>query len=173
MTATASWWAGSKGQNLIKQLNGSASATALGNWLASTMPNLFGAGSPYATAGKTNTAIATMMVTLNKSTATALEANILALALNAYATSSTLAGNTKAAQAGFTVTPAGVGGYAYNVFGNGAVFGVANSLNVTVSQYLAAANAKSAKGVAWALDPSHRATAQSVLVTINAIGKIK
>src|SRR5262249_55198779 len=43
-TASIGFWQNKNGQNLIKSLNGAPNATQLGNWLAATFPNLYGAG---------------------------------------------------------------------------------------------------------------------------------
>ena len=40
-TATIGFWQNNKGQSLISALNGGASATQLGHWLAVTFPNLY------------------------------------------------------------------------------------------------------------------------------------
>src|SRR5262249_1982530 len=45
--ASANFWNNSKGQAVILSFNGGSSSTALGNWLATNYPNLFGnAASP-------------------------------------------------------------------------------------------------------------------------------
>src|SRR5207245_9777241 len=45
--ATIGFWHNQNGQAVINSFNGSSTSTALGNWLASTYPNLFGASNPY------------------------------------------------------------------------------------------------------------------------------
>src|SRR5439155_950319 len=48
--ATIGFWHNKNGQALIKSYNGSSTATALGNYLATTFPHLFGAPNPYTSA---------------------------------------------------------------------------------------------------------------------------
>ena len=48
--ATIGFWQNSNGQAVINSFNGSSTSTALGNWLASNFPNLFGASNPYISA---------------------------------------------------------------------------------------------------------------------------
>jgi hypothetical protein len=40
LTGGLSFWQSNSGQALINSFNGGPSATALGNWLAATLPNL-------------------------------------------------------------------------------------------------------------------------------------
>jgi len=47
-TATIGFWQNKNGQNLIKSLNGGATSTQLGNWLAATFPNMYGSTEPGA-----------------------------------------------------------------------------------------------------------------------------
>src|SRR5439155_5181760 len=58
-TATIGYWQNRNGQNLILSLNGGASATQLGHWLAATFPNLYGA-----LGGMTNAGVAAFYKTL-------------------------------------------------------------------------------------------------------------
>ena len=64
-TASTCFWNGCNGQALIKSLNGCSTSTALSNWLASTLPNLFGTGAGcYNIAGKTNAQVASWFQTI-------------------------------------------------------------------------------------------------------------
>jgi hypothetical protein len=64
-TATIGFWQNKNGQNLIKELNGGAAATQLGNWVAATFPNMYGAGAGANNlAGKTNAQVASFYKTL-------------------------------------------------------------------------------------------------------------
>jgi hypothetical protein len=60
-TATIGFWNNKNGQALILALNGGATATQLGSWLAATLPNTFGAnaGSNNLT-GKSNAYVAAL-----------------------------------------------------------------------------------------------------------------
>ncbi len=72
-TQPIAWWNGSSGQALIKALNGGQTATNLGNWLAATFNNLYGAdsGSANDLAGKTNAQVAAYYQALFANTAQA------------------------------------------------------------------------------------------------------
>ena len=70
-TQTIAWWNGSTGQSLIKTLNGGQTAKNLGNWLAATFNNLYGAdaGSANNLANKTNAQVAAYYQALFSNTA--------------------------------------------------------------------------------------------------------
>ena len=152
-TATIGFWQNKNGQNLIKSLNGGATATQLGNWLAATFPNMYGASAGANNlAGKTNAEVAAFYKTLFARTASTaagggppkMDAQVMATALAVYVTNQSLAGTTAAAY-GFLVTANGVGTRTFNVGGNGAAFGVANNSKVTVLDLLLAVNTRSQK----------------------------
>lgn len=132
-TAAIGFWQNRQGQNLIKSLNGGPNATQLGNWLAATFPNMYGAQAGAASlAGKTNAQIADIYTALFKRNANTspggppkLDAQVLATALAVYVTNETLAAVTAAAY-GFQVTVHGVGVSTFNVGARGAAFGVTN-----------------------------------------------
>ncbi len=115
-TATIGFWQNKHGQALIKSLNGGAQATQLGNWLAATFPNLYGAAAGGNNlAGRTNAEVAAFYQSLFKmkgkgwlSGPPKLDAQVLATALAVYVTNENLAGTTAAAY-GFEVTEDGVG----------------------------------------------------------------
>lgn len=46
-TATIGFWRRRRGQYLIKWLNGGPDSTNLGNWLAATLPHMYGSGATY------------------------------------------------------------------------------------------------------------------------------
>src|SRR5262249_44787527 len=65
--ATIGFWHNQNGQAVINAFNGSSSSTALGTWLASNFPHLFGAANPYLSgslAGKTNAQVAAAYLNL-------------------------------------------------------------------------------------------------------------
>src|SRR5437016_4441827 len=115
------FWANKNGQKLL----GSYSA-ALGSWLASTYPNLFGNLS-----GATGTQVGTYFINLKAQSGLSYstETDALALALNVYVTTTGLGWTTTAASYGFKqgFGGAGLGAILYNVGNNGASFGVANN----------------------------------------------
>jgi hypothetical protein len=144
--ATIGFWHNKNGQALINSLNGGASATNLGNWLATNFPNLWGANAgPNNLAGKTNAQIAAYYLTKFNITGQKLDAQILSVAFATYATNTALAGNV-AAKYGFKVDAMGTGSATINIGAGGAAFGVANNSNLSVWQILRATDQFSAGG---------------------------
>jgi len=189
-TATIGFWQNRNGQNLIKSLNGGPTSTQLGDWLAATFPNLYGAGAGANNLnGKTNAQVAEFYKLLFARTARTaagggpakVDAQILATALAVYVTSQTRAGTTAAAY-GFLVTESGVGTRTFDVGSNGAAFGVANNSNVTVLELLSDVNSRSRNGLLYdldadgdandALETSDRTLASNVFSAINEAGDI-
>lgn len=152
-TQTTAYWNGTNGQALIKALNGGSTSTSLGNTLASSLGNLFGAnaGSANNLAGKTNAQVAAYYQSLYSNSAKQVEVGILALALASYVTSSTVAGST-AASYGFTVSASGLALSTANVGSAGAALGVANNSVLTIAELLLRINARSKNGTAWDSD---------------------
>ena len=142
-TAGIGFWQNKNGQALIQSLNGSAASTQLGDWLAATLPNMFGQLS-----GKTNTDVGAHFRTLFAIRGQKLEAQVMATALAAYVTSESLAGTAGQAY-GFTVTTYGVGNRTYNVGTNGAAFGVEDHTEITVVDLLLATDAMTVDGVLY------------------------
>jgi hypothetical protein len=132
MTATIGFWK-NRGQQVITSIPG----TALGDWMATNWPKLFGG---FAHQSSTNVATAFQ----NGASNTYLQA--FAVALDIYFDTSGLGGsvivgNGLAAKYGFKVTTAGGFFATWNIGGAGAAFGVANNSNLTLEQILGAANA--------------------------------
>jgi hypothetical protein len=181
--ATIGFWRNKNGQAVIDSFNGGSTATQLGNWLATTFPNLFGTSNPYtgtSLAGLTNAQIYT--VYSNLSTA-GVQANTyiqaFAVALGIYADTTSLGGqslinNGLAAKYGFKVTSAGGGNATFNIGNNGAAFGVSNGTSLTVFQILAIANANfnPATGLFFGGDPTLTGDLNNVLNGINTKGDI-
>jgi protocatechuate 3,4-dioxygenase beta subunit len=142
-TATIGFWHNKNGQALILSMNGGPNSTALGTWLASHYPCIFGGLN-----GKANTVVAAQFQTYFNVTGQKTYAQVMAGALAVYATSSTLAGGSQAAAYGFNVSPGGIGSHVYNVGSNGTALGLSNNTSYTISQLLQAANAKCSGG-AW------------------------
>jgi hypothetical protein len=145
-TATMGFWANKNGQALIKSLNGGSSSTALGNWLASSLPYLFGAnaGANNLT-GKSNLSVATLYAKLASVSGTKLEAQIMATALAVYVTDSDLAGNAGIPY-GFNVSSTGLGAKTYYVGANGSAIGLINNTDYTVAALLLDANLQKQAG---------------------------
>ncbi|HZL34049.1 MAG TPA: SdrD B-like domain-containing protein [Tepidisphaeraceae bacterium] len=145
-TATIGFWHNSNGQALLKSLNGGSNATNLGNWLATSFPNMYGGF-----AGKTNSQIASFFITNDFNvTGVKLNAQVLSAAFACYVTNSGLAGGSVAASYGFTVNTNGTGYDLINVGSNGAAFGVANNTTISILQALNATDADAKNGALYA-----------------------
>jgi hypothetical protein len=180
--ATIGFWHNQNGQAVINSFNGSSSSTALGNWLASNFPHLFGASNPYGginLAGKTNAQVASTYLGLW--TPSGLPKNTyvqaFAVALGLYADTTGLGGasliaNGLASQFGFVVTPTGAG--TFNIGNNGAPFGVANNSNISVTTILQFidANFVPATGQFFGGDQTKTSASNSILNGINTLGDI-
>ena len=151
--ATPSFWLAAKGQTLINTFNSPNSSTApgltnLSQWLVTTFPNLYGAGTgTHSLAGLTNAQVATNFGTKFSGA----DQQVLSTALSVYATSTSLDGtgaNNLAKTDGFTISTGGSGMHVYNVLTNGAAFGVANNTTAPVLQLLVELNAQTGTGAA-------------------------
>lgn len=173
MTATIGFWNNKNGQALIKSLNGSSTSTALGNWLATTLPNLYGsqAGAGRNLAGKTNAQIAAYFQTLFKVKGQKLDAQVLAVALAVYSTDTDLAG-TAAVKYGFSVSSSGTGAAMLSVGTNGSAFGVPNYTQISVMSALQAANNQAVSGSLYGGSTSLRNMANTIFDYINNTGDI-
>ena len=159
-TQTCSFWHGSTGQGLINCFNGGSSSTSLGNWLATSFPNLYG-NSGCNLAGKSNAQVAAYYRSLYQSNSSSVEVQVLATALNAYASSSSLGGCSAATSCGFTVTSGGLGCETYNVGSNGSLFGSSNYTNVCVIDLLESVNNQAVNGVCYSGNSTNRSRAAS------------
>jgi hypothetical protein len=173
-TAGIGFWNNKNGQALIKSLNDGPTSTQLGNWLAATLPNLYGAtAGACSLAGKTNAQVAAFYQTRFVLKGTKVDAQVLATALSVYVTNATLDSTRVAEHYGFTVTQYGSGATGlFNVGSYGSVFGVANNTAVTVLDLLLAVNNRSAGGVLFKGDTFKRLIADIVFGLINEIGGI-
>lgn len=79
LTAGVKFWAGKAGEALVRAVNGGPQSTQLGSWLASTRPNLYGAGG-HDRDGKTNADVAQYFQQLKATSL--LDAEVLATALS-------------------------------------------------------------------------------------------
>ncbi len=172
-TQNTDYWRDQAGQSLINSFNESASSTQLGNWLATTFPRLYGtqAGSNNNLTGRTNTQVAAYYVSLFRQSSNALEREVLATALNIYASTLNL-GGVAGARAGFQVTLEGLGATSVNVGLRGGSFGVPNNSSLTVLSLLTFINSRTTSGVLYSGTPALRAGAQQVLSDVNQRGKI-
>jgi hypothetical protein len=165
--AEADFWRGRNGQALIKSFNGGRNATALGNWLATTFANLYGAGAGVKNlTGKTNAQVAAFYLSRFRRHRPKLGVQLLATALNVYATTRSLGGLNGRAY-GFRVGAFGLGASSYNVGDNGAAFGVAHQTTLNVYQILKAANRQARNGVLYGGDRPRMGKAYDVFEGIN------
>lgn len=153
--ASTSFWKNSNGQALLCKLNGSANSCALGQWLSNTFPDMYSHvlvnGTYVNFANLTNAQIAWFFVNCDYNVYTAkLNTQVLAAALNCYATSTNLCGGTYASAYGFTTSANGSGYDLINVGSNGAAFGVSNNSNISILQALNAADDDAVNGVLYA-----------------------
>jgi hypothetical protein len=169
-TASAGFWRGWPGQVLIRFFNGGPASTRLGYWLAATFPNLYGAAAgAHNLAGKTNAQVADFYRGLFDSRQR-LPAQVLATALNEYATTLSL-GGTVGELFGFQVTAGGLGVCSFDVGKHGAPFGVANNTNLTVAQLLAAVDQQAVDGVPWGNNPALQWQANAAFDDLNEAGE--
>lgn len=163
-TATIGYWAHS-GQALILSLNGGSTSTQLATWLSSNFPGLF----PTSLIGTTNQGVANYMKAVFRGQSPKAEAQVLAVALAAYATDSDLAGTTATAY-GFNVSASGTAAKTYNVGSNGPSLGlVANGL-YSILDLLYAANTVAVNGGLYVNDNGLRSQVTSVFDGINIAG---
>ncbi|HMN42668.1 MAG TPA: SdrD B-like domain-containing protein [Phycisphaerales bacterium] len=172
--AAVSFWIKSDGQNLIKSLNGSSSAQRLGVWLAETFPNLFGSGAgSYSLDGKTNSQVASAIISRAANSATKLEAEVLAAALSIYVTNSAYAGGTMASSFGFRVNLAGSGFSTYSTGGSGSLLGLGNNTSQILFDLISGADRAASNGIIYSGNSSARTNLYNYFRAMNAIGGIK
>ncbi|HEV3447989.1 MAG TPA: LamG-like jellyroll fold domain-containing protein [Gemmataceae bacterium] len=176
-TAGIGFWNNKNGQALIKALpvvtNADGSVTSVANWLAATLPHMFGAdaGSNDLT-GKTNAYVAALFQQDFLLKGVKLDAQVLATALSVYATNATLDSTGVAGKYGFTVSGDGVGTAAVNVGSNGDAFGVANNSTLTVMELLLATDAQAINGLLFNGNTTKRNEANTVFSVLNQAGGI-
>jgi hypothetical protein len=171
--ATIGFWHNKNGQAVINSFNGGSSSTALGNWLASNFPNLFGT-----LAGDTNSQVAAAYLVAFGNVG-GVQGNTyvqaFAVALGVYADTASLGFNSTAAKYGFISVPGGGGNLTFNIGSNGAAFGVPNNTSLTVFQILTAANNNynPVTGLFYGGDQTKTSDLNNVLDGINTTGDIK
>jgi parallel beta-helix repeat protein len=176
-TASLGFWHSKPGQTLISSFNGGSNSTALANWLATTFPRLYGAlAGPHNLTGMTNAQVAVFYDTLFHERAdprnlSHLNASVLSVALDVYATTSSLGGSV-AAPYGFTVSAAGLGNATFNISTSGPAFGVPNGTVLTVNQILQAVNDRAVNGVLYNGDAQLRGLADDLFRGLIQAGAI-
>jgi hypothetical protein len=172
LTGDIGFWHNSSGQALINSFNGGSTATALSSWLATAFPNLYGAsaGGNNLT-GQSNAQVAAFYLSQFALPSPTVEAQVLATALNVYATTTSLGGTAGQAY-GFTVTATGLGADSYNVGSDGAAFGVANKTTLNVYELLQAVNRQAVNGVLYNGDKTLRSEASDLFGALNQAGAI-
>jgi hypothetical protein len=170
MTGTTAFWQ-TTGQALIKSFNGGSTATALSAWLAANFPNLYAAGGVHNLAGKTNAEVAAYFQSLFQLGSTQVQVEVLAVALNVYATTSSL-GGTVGQPYGFFVSATGLGARSFSVLHMGAAFGVANGTVLNVYQLLRAVNQQAPNGVLYKGDATLQAQAADLFNFLNQVGSV-
>jgi hypothetical protein len=133
-TATIGFWHNKNGQGLIL---GASNSPALGNWLASNYPCLFGT-----LAGQPNSVVASTYMGYFNVKGQKTFAQVMAGAFACYFTSSALGGGSGPKGFGFNISPGGTGSKLFNVGNLGTTIGLQNNTSYTISAILAAANAK-------------------------------
>lgn len=169
-TATIGFWQNRNGQALIRAFDGGGVSTDLGDWLAATLPNLFGANAGADNlAGQSNTQVAGAFRQRFLLKGVKVDAQLMATALSVYATTSSLGGASAGAY-GFNVTQYGLANATFSVGSNGAAFGVANNTSHTVLDFLQAADARAINGVLYGGDVTLRRMCNEVFSAINEAG---
>jgi hypothetical protein len=164
-------WHNKNGQALINAFNGGPNATALSIWLATNFANLYGLGAgANDLAGSTNAEVAAFYQS-QFALSGSLEAQVLATALNVYATTLSLGGTVGQAY-GFTVSADGLGAYSYGVGADGAAFGVVNNTTLDVYALLQGVNDQAVLGVLYNGNMSLRNQAQDVFSALLQAGSI-
>ncbi|HTQ39236.1 MAG TPA: SdrD B-like domain-containing protein [Pirellulales bacterium] len=169
---TTALWSSTNGQNLIKKFDSGANSTDLAQWLATSFPNLYGAGAgSHSLVNSNGTYFTTTQVAAAYSKFSGGDQQVFSAALSVYATSIGLEGSTGASYAkstvGLTTSLYGSAMDTVNVGSNGAAFGVANNTTLTVMQLLSYLNANTNAG------SSVSSGASSIFSSINATGNVK
>jgi hypothetical protein len=176
LTGDIGFWNNKSGQALINAFNGGPDATALSSWLATAFPNLYGANAGSNNlSGFSNAQVAAFyqsQLSLRFLFGSNLEAEVLATALNVYASTLSLGGNLGQTY-GFSVTATGLGADSFNVGADGAAFGVANNSTRNVYELLEAVNQQAVVGAPlYNGDTTLRKEANDLFDALNQAGAI-
>ena len=181
-TASIGFWRSRKGKRLILSLNGGATDTQLGYWLAATYPSIYGAeAGENSLAGMTNRQVWRHYRRTFRAKKCGrwwrrrfrgprkLDAQVMALAFATYVTNESLAGQV-GTNYGFTVTEYGVGIATFNVGDAGQAFGVEDDTEMTVMDILQATNDQAVDGELYDGNVVLRSMANAVFTAINEAG---
>jgi CSLREA domain-containing protein len=175
LTGGIGFWNNKNGQALLNSFNVTPSnlnPTALSAWLSANFPNLYGAGAGANNlTGYSNAQVAAYFQKLFALGGTHVQAQVLAVALNVYATTSSLGGSAGTAY-GFIVSAAGLGARSYNLGTDGAAFGVANNTTLNVYELLVAVNKPTKSGVLYSGNATLQVQCADLFNTLNTAGNI-
>jgi hypothetical protein len=172
-TATIGYWRNTNGQGLITGFNGDPTSTRLSAWLAATFANVFGAAAgANDLTGMTNAQVAAYYADLfDANPAPKAETQMLAVALNVYASTAALGGET--AGSPFQVTEGGLGSRTWTLTAAEApAFGLSAGQPYTVLQLLTAADARAEDGSLYSGNPAARGAVAGVFSSINEAGHV-
>src|SRR5262249_55309581 len=157
---------------LIDSFGSTATGLTLANWLSATLPNLYGAsaGANNLT-GKSNAQVAGFYLSQFDLSGPKVQAQVLATALNVYATTTSLGGTASVAY-GFNVSATGLGARSNNVGSGGAAFGVANNTTLNVYELLLAVNKQAVNGVLYNGNATLQGQAAALFDALNQAGSI-
>ncbi|HLJ95154.1 MAG TPA: PKD domain-containing protein [Gemmataceae bacterium] len=163
-----SFWAGLQGQSLIHRFGLTSGNLTLGQWLATTYPNLYGGtnGAPNLSPFTPAQISSYYQSLFLASKGVGLDAELLATALETFTTTASLGGSAGQSY-GFTVNNNGLGAYSWNIGASGQAFGVSNNTVLNVDQILLAANNSAVGGEPWGSNTLFRNEAFSVFHGIN------
>jgi len=172
LTGNIQFWNSASGQSLITSFNGDPASTVLSSWLATTFPRLYGASAGlHNLANETNSQVAALFQAVYSLPSPQPDAQVLAVALNIYATTNSL-GGAQGSGYGFAVSDTGLGALSYDVGKDGAAFGAKNYSTLTVFHLLLAANRKAVNGVLYNGDTALQAEAADLFSSLNQDGSI-
>ncbi len=171
-TATIGFWNNKNGQALINAFNGGGSSTALAQWLCTSFSNLYSCALSKTTNGQTtyatNAQVASYYNTLFNAGGQKTTAQVMCMALGVYASTQSLGGATGSSY-GFAITANGLGASTYNVGSNGAAFGVANNITLTVFQLLNSINSQASAGALYSGSSSQSSYTNAANTVVNGI----
>jgi hypothetical protein len=172
LTATIGFWHNQNGQDLIQNFGVTATGLSLGGWLAKTFPFMYGvnAGSNDLTLAS-NSDVAAFYLSQFNLPGPKVEAQVLAAALDVYATTASLGGGAGAAY-GFTVSATGLGARSFNVGADGSAVGVANNGTLNVYELLLAVNQRAVNGMLYNGDKTLRQNAADLFASLDQAGDI-
>jgi hypothetical protein len=172
LTGSMGFWGSKNGQALIGNFGTTAGGQSLADWLATTFPNLYGSGAGSNNlSGDTNAQVASFYLAKVNQSGSKAEAQVLAEALNVFATSSLLGGSA-AKSYGFTVSTTGLGALSYSVGQDGAAFGVSNNTTLNVFEMLMAVNKKAGTNGLYGGNSTLQSEVADLFQSLNQAGSI-